>query len=85
MKKTFRNHGTADAHMRKEHTKIKYGQCTHCGFTSWNGDSFLAHSKKHKWNFFSFFAQSFVHSHFVISLPYEFLMDVCILVHGTII
>ena len=46
--KTFRNHGTADAHIRKEHTKIKYGLCTHCGFTSWNGDSFWAHSKKHK-------------------------------------
>ena len=46
--KTFRNHGTADAHIRKEHTKIKYGPCTHCGFTSWNGDSFWAHSKKHQ-------------------------------------
>ena len=45
---TFRNHGTADAHIRKEHTKIKYGPCTKCGFTSWNGDSFRAHSKKHK-------------------------------------
>ena len=44
---TFRNHGTADAHIRKEHTKIKYGPCTKCGFTSWNGDSFRAHSKKH--------------------------------------
>ena len=47
-KSTFRNHGTADAHIRKEHTKIKYGPCTKCGFTSWNGDSFRAHSKKHK-------------------------------------
>ena len=47
-KSTFRNHGTADAHIRKEHTKIKYGLCTKCGFTSWNGDSFHAHSKKHK-------------------------------------
>ena len=37
---TFRNHGTADVHIRKEHTKS--------GFTSWNGDSFRAHSKKHK-------------------------------------
>ena len=46
--KTFRNHGTADAHIHKEHTKIKYGPCTNCGFTSWNGDSFWAHSKKHK-------------------------------------
>ena len=45
---TFRNHGTADAHIRKEHTKMKYGPCTKCGFTSWNGDSFCAHSKKHK-------------------------------------
>ena len=45
---TFRNHGTADAHICKEHTKIKYGPCTKCGFTSWNGDSFRAHSKKHK-------------------------------------
>ena len=45
---TFRNHGTADAHIHKEHTKIKYGPCTKCGFTSWNGDSFWAHSKKHK-------------------------------------
>ena len=45
---TFRNHGTADAHIHKEHTKIKYGPCTKCGFTSWNGDSFRAHSKKHK-------------------------------------
>ena len=47
-KSTFRNHGTADAHIHKEHTKIKYGPCTKCGFTSWNGDSFRAHSKKHK-------------------------------------
>ena len=47
-KSTFRNHGTADAHIRKEHAKIKYGPCTKCGFTSWNGDSFRAHSKKHK-------------------------------------
>ena len=47
-KSTFRNHGTADAHICKEHTKIKYGPCTKCGFTSWNGDSFRAHSKKHK-------------------------------------
>ena len=47
-KSTFRNHGTADAHIRKEHTKMKYGPCTKCGFTSWNGDSFHAHSKKHK-------------------------------------
>ena len=31
---TFRNHGTADAHIRKEHTKMKYGPCTKCGFTS---------------------------------------------------
>ena len=45
---TFRNHGTADAHIHKEHTKMKYGLCTKCGFTSWNGDSFRAHSKKHK-------------------------------------
>ena len=45
---TFRNHGTADAHICKEHTKMKYGLCTKCGFTSWNGDSFWAHSKKHK-------------------------------------
>ena len=45
---TFRNHGTADAHIHQEHTKIKYGLCTKCGFTSWNGDSFWAHSKKHK-------------------------------------
>ena len=45
---TLRNHGTADAHIRKEHTKMKYGLCTKCGFTSWNGDSFRAHSKKHK-------------------------------------
>ena len=45
---TFRNHGTADAHIHKEHTKIKYGPCTKCGFTSWNGDSFRAHSKKYK-------------------------------------
>ena len=45
---TFRNHGTADVHIRKEHTKINYGLCTKCGFTSWNGDSFRAHSKKHK-------------------------------------
>ena len=45
---TFRNHGTADAHIHKEHTKIKYGPCTKCGFTSWNGDSFCAHSQKHK-------------------------------------
>ena len=37
---TFRNHGTADAHIHKEHTKMKYGPCTKCGFTSWNGDSF---------------------------------------------
>ena len=41
---TFRNHGTADAHICKEHTKMKYGLCTKCGFTSWNGDSFCAHS-----------------------------------------
>ena len=46
--RTCRNHGTTDAHICKEHTKIKYGPCTKCGFTSWNGDSFLAHSKKHK-------------------------------------
>ena len=45
---TFRNHGTADAHIRKEHTKMKYGPCTKCGFTSWNGEGFRAHSKKHK-------------------------------------
>ena len=45
---TFRYHGTADAHIHKEHTKMKYGPCTKCGFTSWNGDSFRAHSKKHK-------------------------------------
>ena len=45
---TFRNHGAADAHIHKEHTKMKYGLCTKCGFTSWNGDSFWAHSKKHK-------------------------------------
>ena len=45
---TFRNHGTADAHIYKEHTKMKYGPCTKCGFTSWNGDSFWAHSKKHR-------------------------------------
>ena len=45
---TFRNHGTADAHIRKEHTKMKYSLCTKCGFISWNGDSFRAHSKKHK-------------------------------------
>ena len=47
-KSTFRNHETADAHIHKEHIKIKYGPCTKCGFTSWNGDSFHAHSKKHK-------------------------------------
>ena len=41
---TFRNHGTADTHICKEHTKMKYGLCTKCGFTSWNGDSFQAHS-----------------------------------------
>ena len=45
---TFQNHGTADAHIHKEHTKMKHGPCTKCGFTSWNGDSFWAHSKKHK-------------------------------------
>ena len=45
---TFRNHGTADAHIHKEHRKMKYGLCTKCGFTSWNGDSFRAHFKKHK-------------------------------------
>ena len=45
---TFRNHGTADAHIHKEHTKMKYGPCTKCGFTSLNGDSFQAHSKKHQ-------------------------------------
>ena len=45
---TFQNHGTADAHIHKEHTKMKYCLCTKCGFTSWNGDSFQAHSKKHK-------------------------------------
>ena len=45
---TFINHGTADAHICKEHTKMKYGLCTKCGFTSWNGDSFWAHSKKHQ-------------------------------------
>ena len=45
---TFRNHGTADAHIHKEHTKMRYGPCTKCGFTSWNGDSFCTHSKKHK-------------------------------------
>ena len=45
---TFRNHGTADAHICKEHAKMKYGMCTKYGFTSWNGDSFRAHSKKHK-------------------------------------
>ena len=45
---TFQNHGTADVHIHKEHTKMKYGPCTKCGFTSWNGDSFRAHSKKHK-------------------------------------
>ena len=45
---TFRSHGTADAHIRKEHTKMKYGPCTKCGFTSWNGDSFRAHSNKQK-------------------------------------
>ena len=44
---TFRNHGTADAHIHKEHTKMEYGPCTKCGFTSWNGDSFWTHSKKH--------------------------------------
>ena len=44
----FRNHGTADAHICKEHIKMKYGPCTKCGFTSWNGDSFQAHSKKHQ-------------------------------------
>ena len=82
---TFRNHATADAHICKEHTKMKYGLCTKCGFTSWNGDSFCAHSKKHKWNFLNFFTQSFVHWHFVISLPYDFPMDVGILFHGTII
>ena len=41
---TFRNH----AHICKEHTKMKYGPCTKCGFTSWNDDSFWAYSKKHK-------------------------------------
>ena len=45
---TFQNHGPADVHICKEHTKMKYGPCTKCGFTSWNGDSFRAHSKKHK-------------------------------------
>ena len=65
---TFRNHGTADAHISKEHTKMKYGPCTKCGFTSWNGDNFWAHSKKHQWNFLHFFTQSSVHSHFVLSL-----------------
>ena len=52
---TFRNHGTADAHIRKEHTKMKYGPCTKCGFTSWNGDSFRAHSKEAQVKFFEFF------------------------------
>ena len=33
-KSTFINHGTADAHICKEHTKMKYGPCTECGFTS---------------------------------------------------
>ena len=47
-KSTFRNHGTADAHICKEHTKMKNGPCTECGFTSWNGNSFWAHTKKHK-------------------------------------
>ena len=37
---TFRNHGTADAHICKEHTKMKYGPCTKCGFTSWNVTAF---------------------------------------------
>ena len=37
---TFRNHGTADPHIHKEHTKMKYGPCPKCGFTSWNGNSF---------------------------------------------
>ena len=45
---TFRNHGTADSHIRKEHTKMKYDLFPKCGFTSWNGDSFRAHTKKHK-------------------------------------
>ena len=44
---TFRNHGTSDAHICKEHTKMKYDLCPKCGFTSWNGNSFWAHTKKH--------------------------------------
>ena len=64
---TFRNHGIADAHIHKEHTKMKYGPCTKCGFTSWNGDSFWAHSKKHKWITFWDFMN------FVISLVALFL------------
>ena len=35
--------------------------------------------------FLIFFTQSFVHSHFIISLSYDFLMEVGILFHGTII
>ena len=56
---TFRNHGTADAHIRKEHTKMKYGPCTKCGFTSWNGDSFHAHSQEAQVKFFEFFCTIF--------------------------
>ena len=43
----FRNHGTADAHIHQEHTKIKYGPCPTCNFTTWNGDSYRKHTKKH--------------------------------------
>ena len=43
---TFRNYGTADAHIHKEHLKMTYGPCPNCGFTSWNGNSFWAHTKK---------------------------------------
>ena len=44
---TFKNQGTADAHICEEHTKIKFSPCSECQFTLWNGDSFKVYLRKH--------------------------------------
>ena len=44
-----RNHGTADAHICEEHSKVKYAPCSYltegkpCSFSSWNRDSYINH------------------------------------------
>lgn len=41
-----RTHYACDAHIRKYHTKIKFGPCQDCGFCSWNRESFRNHLAK---------------------------------------